>query len=469
MIGARAWAAAQRVALFHQGTGSLGLPAGALSTIGKALGPLALQPPQNVDQLVESLTTAAIAIAVEALSAVPVVGSIASAIGSMALMLRALSKKKQEEVREILPPAEQYNRNDEEYVMNAQLLPALTTGDWTRLFVPRVGNDLRLLELDTGWMLASHDGGEGLGFIPGSQQINSVTQAFWHKKSSRTGSSLAVHQDIGDFYPGPAQLMTAVDQQVQRPGPALWSVVPSEVLAAWKDHLAATLTFAYEMWQGRGIKGTGIDKLNTEQRHIIVQQLVAPLHVTALNGEYVRGVLSANSWSPKNPPTNIIGAFIEPWCERLADRQEHYLGTTAVAYADPTSAAFQRVAGLGDKLAQMRKLLLGSPARYEVDQRDVPDAAYRTALFEATIGSQYKAPGSGGPSGPSSIDPDCRPQPRPPAPPRGGPPFSYVPPATTRLDVSALPGRRPGGGAGLALAVGLVGLWGATRWKRRRR
>ncbi|MCH9684949.1 MAG: hypothetical protein K0V04_26165, partial [Deltaproteobacteria bacterium] len=110
-----------------------------------------------------------------------------------------------------------------------------------------------------------------------------------------------------------------------------------------------------------------------------------------------------------------------------------------------------------------------SPARYEVDQRDVPDAAYRTALFNATVGSLYKAPGSGEPTGPSSIDPDDRPQPRPPAPPRGGPPFSFVPPTTTRLDVSALPGRGADGGAGLALAVGLVALWGATRWKRRRR
>ncbi len=467
MLGARAWAAAERVAMFHQGTGALGLPAGTLSTIGKALGPLGLQPPQNIDQLVDSLTNAAIGIAIEALSAVPVVGAIAEAIGSMALMLRELSKKKQDEAREFLPPPQIYNRNDEEYVMNTQVLPALSTADWTRLFLPRVGNTPELVGLQGGWMVTSQRPGGGLGFIPGTQQISSQVQVFWHKKSSRAGGSLAVHQDIGDFYPGPAQLMTAIDQEVQRPGPAMWSVVPSEVLAEWTEHMAATTTFAYEMWMGRGIKGTGIDKLNTEHRRIIVQQLVAPLHVTWLDGEYRRGILAANSWAPKNPPSDIVEAFVAPWCTKLQERQEHYLGTVAIAYADPRSAAFERNSKLRDKLMQMRELLLESPARYEVDLRDVIDAEYRAALFKATAGGQLKAPGSAKPGEAPPIDPDSNAEPQPPDPPTGGAPFSFVPPDKMYLDASAI--RPRASGAGVALFVGLAGLALGLRSRSRRR
>ncbi len=447
LIGTRAWAAAERVAMFHQGTGALGLPAGALSTIGSALGPLAFQPPQDIDQLVDALLDTSIAIAVEALSVVPVVGSIARAIGSVALMLRALSKKKQEEAREYLPPLQGYRRDGEEYVMNAQLLPALSTSDWTRLFMPRVGNTPEILELQTGWMLTSKGPGQGLGFIPGTQQISSYAQAFWHKKSARAGGSQADHQDIGDFYPGPAQLMTAVDQQVQRPGAELWSVVPSEIRAAWKEHLAATLTFAYETWQGSGVKGTGLDKLNTEQRRLIVRQLVAPLHVTMLDGEYLRGTLDANAWAPKNPPTNIVEAFVDPWCDRMEERQDHYLGTIAVAYADPNSAAFERNPKLKTKLVEMRQLLLESPARYQVDQRDVIDGDYRKKLFATTAGDQLKAPvGSDG--GLPGLDGAVPEEPEPPPRPQGGAPFQFVQPT---------PSAR-GDGLGLAMGVGLAAL-----------
>src|SRR5690606_11227724 len=308
-----------------------------------------------------------------------IVGAIARAIGQMGLMLWDISRKPQEEAREYLPPPQVYNRDAEEYVMNTQLLPALSTSDWTRLFLPRVGNNLEIVEIESGWVMRSQDG-QGLGFIPGTQQINSATQAFWHKKSSRAGGSLASHQDIGDFYPGPAQLMTALDQQVQRPGPELWSVVPSEIRSAWRDHMDAVRSFAYEAYFGRGIKGTGIDKLNEEHRRLIVQQLVAPLHVTMLDGELYRGILAANSWTPKNPPDNIVEAFVDPWCDRLERRQERYLETIAVAYADPKSAAFARNPKLRDMLHQMRALLLEHPARHQVDQRDVIDPEYRAAL-----------------------------------------------------------------------------------------
>lgn len=345
--------------------------------------------------------------------------------------------------------------------MNTQLLPALLTSDWTRLFVPRIGNDRRILEIESGWVFDSHDGGAGLGYIPGTQQVSSAIQAFWHRKSSRTRGSQATHQDVGDFFPGPAQLMTAIDQQVQRPGPALWSVVPSEIRDAWREHRDATMSFAAELYFGRGLGGTGLDRLNEEHRRLIVQQLVAPLHVSMLDGEPRRGILAANSWSPKRPPDDIVEAFVEPWCDRMEKRQEHYLGTVSVAYADPNSAAFKRKPKLRDKMLEMRALLLESPARFNVDLRDVVDRSYARDLFAATSGDQLKAPPQ------SETDPEAPLRMElvplaidPPTGPAGGAPFeAYLEPTSSQ----------GAGGGGLAVGVAAIALlWGLRRVSRRR-
>ncbi|MCA9712030.1 MAG: hypothetical protein KDK70_39710, partial [Myxococcales bacterium] len=240
MVGARAWAAAERTSMLFQGTGALGLPARALTDVVSGLGPLIMDPPETLDALYESLARTGVGIAVDVLSAIPIVGIIAKAIGTMGLFAWDVSKMSQDKAREFLPPPQAYDRDAEEYVMNTQLLPALSTNDWTGLFLPRLGSTRRVREIETGWLFDSPGSGLGLGFIPGTQQITSATQALWHKKSSRPGGSLASHQDIGDFYPGPAQLMTALDQQVQRPGPELWAVAPSVVRSAWREHVEAT-------------------------------------------------------------------------------------------------------------------------------------------------------------------------------------------------------------------------------------
>ncbi|MCX4239221.1 hypothetical protein [Paraliomyxa miuraensis] len=459
LVGARAWAAAERTAMFFQGTGALGLPAENLTSVVDALGPLILQPPDDLDELFDRLTRTAVGIVVDALAAIPVVGAIARAIGQMGLMLWDLSNRPQEQVREYLPPPQVYERDEEQYVMNSQLLPALSTNDWTRLFLPRIGNAQRIIEIENGWLLDSLEGGQGFGFIPGTQQVSSATQAFWHKKSSRPGGSLASHQDVGDFYPGPAQLMTAIDQHVQRPGAAMWSVAPSKVRSAWRDHVDAVKSFAYEAYVGRGIKDTGLDKLNDEHRHLIVQQFLAPLHVVELDGELRRGILAANSWTPKNPPDDIVEGFVEPWCDRLARRQDRYLETIAVAYADPNSAAFIHDPKLRDKLHQMRALLLEHPARHQVDQRDVIDPEYRTALFDATVADQLKAPtGPSTPADSTSLG-ETDAEPEPPVPPQGGAPFHVV--------AELAPGG--GGGGGLVLGLGVLGLLWAVRGTKRHR
>lgn len=253
--------------------------------------------------------------------------------------------------------------------------------------------------------------------------------------------------------------MTAIDQQVQRPGPALWSVVPSEIRDAWRDYRDATMSFAAELYFGRGLGGTGLDRLNEEQRRLVVQQLVAPLHVSMLDGEPRRGILAANSWTPKGPPDDIVEAFVEPWCERMERRQEQYLGTISVAYADPTSAAFKRSPKLRDRLDEMRALLLESPARHDIDLRDVVDRSYARDLFASTSGGQLKLPPSSGKRPvtpmhlvPLSIDPAIGPS--------GGAPFrGYLTPM-----------REEGtGGSGLVVGIAAAALFFGIRRLNRRR
>ena len=90
LVGARAWAAAERTAMFHQGTGELGLPADTLTSVAAALGPLVMQPPDDLDELFDRLARTMVGIAVNALSAIPVVGSIAAAIGKWPKATEAL-------------------------------------------------------------------------------------------------------------------------------------------------------------------------------------------------------------------------------------------------------------------------------------------------------------------------------------------------------------------------------------------
>lgn len=446
VAGARAWAESERIAMLFQGTGSLGLPANLASTIQAGLGKLVLNPPDDVESLLDALTDTAIAIAVEALAAVPVVGSVARAIGSIALMLRDLADKAPEEVAKILPPLRVYDDAEEEFVMNNQLLPTLQTGDWTRLFTPRLDPTVSVSELDRGWLLDSMAGG-GFGYIPGTQQISSAIQVFMAKPSYRqpTGD----HQDIGSFYAGPAQLMTAIDQQVQQPGPALWAVVPATIRRRWREFLDGLLQRATELWEGKNLGGTGLSGLSETWRHNVVQQLVAPFHVSELEGEVRRGWFAANSWTPGGDLDDIFDAFVEPWCARIESMQWDALETTAVAYADPESAAFEDSSRLRRRLEEMRAELLKSPARFAVDQRDVVDAEYRKLLFERTTGGSLKSPDGGGPL-PKPKRLDGKPaRLREPVPPRGGAPFERLP-----------SGKGTSGGGVAAAAVGLAALGG---------
>lgn len=470
MIAAKNWASSQKLAFANRAP-TLGLPASSVASIAASLGPLIFSPPANLQGLADVLIPSAIGVATDALAAIPIVGPIARAIGSFALFLAELAKRKPDEARDYLPPPREASRDEEDTVMNTQALLPLTTRDWTGLFLPRLGTTPAIEQNEKGWVLTSSSwNGNGLGFMPGSQAIHSGVQVYLNKKSKRAGGSVAIAQDTGDFYPGVAQLMTSIDQQVQQPGAPLWAVNIRAIRDAWHEHHAAYMAFAIDLWSGKGIKGTGLDKLTEEQRHLVVQQLVAPMFVGRLpDGRIARGVLGANTWTPKAAPQNVLEAFIDPWCDRVSARQRFFTKTIVVAYADPQSVAL-REWSLRKMFDRNRALLLQSPYRHAVNLTDVIDSDFRAELFASTVGGSLN-----GQAGSSSDDlaPPRKPKhlehlaaiqldgstgaPEPPLEPQGGAPFE--------IEDTTL---QPRGGTGVAVGLGLAAL-GFVGWRSLRR
>ena len=229
------------------------------------------------------------------------------------------------------------------------------------------------------------------------------------------------HRDVGDFYPGPAQLLTAVSDQVQAPSAALWSVRPNVILNEWREHFRRVMSAASDWWKGGERLPEGLRGLSTDRRRAVIQALVAPYFVyESESGELLRGVFTSN-WEPGRevPMRSIVDALVGPWCGAVAQRQSHYLGTTVVAYADPGSPAFEGTY-LRNRLADMRRLLLESPARKSVILDDVIDPEYRKALFDSTVGSTFASKPVD--QSPISIDRSSD-TPDEPVPPSGGVPF----------------------------------------------
>ncbi len=426
-----AWARTQQVAFFRQGTGSLGIPSGVINGVIDSMAPLAISPPKNIEDLAEQLTGSVIGVVTNALSAVPVVGPIANMIGAVVLTIMNLRSKPKEEVQEFFSPLTQYNPDAEELMMN-NTLPLLSGSDWTPLFLPRLGNDVRIERRDGGmcpaWVMLSSERSKHAGFIPGSQQIAGPIQAYVVRQANPHGdfcTKYTDHRDIGDFYPAAAQLLTAVSEQVQRPTAALWSVRPDVILEGWREHFESIVESAGEWWAGDRLAGAGMGGASTDLRQKVVQSFLAPYFVyESQPGVFTRGLFSSN-WTPgrEHQMRSFVDELVQPWCETIARRQEHYLGTTVVAYADPASAAFSDPA-LRTKMEEMRRLLLESPARREVDLDDVIDPEYRTALFKATSGSTLVNPAAPAGEGlPTRVDGVDRGEPTEPTEPNGGVPF----------------------------------------------
>lgn len=451
--GAEEWGFAQQIAMSKIGTGSLGIPQGLVGTVGQAIGPMVLGGEASVKDLGKLLGNTAIGVATDALSAYPLVGVIARAIGGLVNFLIDLSKTPPP-ARPDYVPRREFDEVVDQTVVNDHVLGVLADSDWTALFLPRLGPNLFYEDIEGGFALDWSGKSGGVGLIPGSQQISAqieVASIFPAGKKSRQ----FVHRDVGDFYPGAAKLCTALASQVQSPTAYLYTVDTDKILSRWTDLFEAVIDLAESMW--KGVAKGNLASAGEADRRAVVQQFVAPYFVAMLprsggkGKEPVRGALST-TWSPGNTSLDsILEVFVKPWVDKVRERQEYYLGTTVVATVASDSAAFKADPQLNAKRVEMQKLLLDSPALDDVDPNDIIDPEFRQTVHDHTIGSTFAIeqpkPKVAKPWGTVQVSPEgyVEPDGAPPSDPPQGP-----------------PGLEPVGGGAASVATGLLALGGAA-------
>ena len=418
--GALAWQESAQLAIKEIASSS-GLPFKLTDSIAQNITDLFTGTPSDMHDLGVQLANVGIGIVTNALSAIPIVGQIAGAIGGIASMLISLAKDTPKEAAEYLPPLQDYKEEIDEAVVNAQVIPSLGTLDWTGLFLPRYKGLWAAYPREHGWAIRGSSAGDGVGMMPGTQHLSGILQTYFLYKSVRKGFQLAEARDQGTFYPGATQILTAVLEQVGKPQTQMYNVDTDLVRRRWRDYLLAAIEWASDAYKGNkaALEGSKLGELTTEQRQAVIGAMMSRLGVSSV-GDQIGGV-GTYSWSPWAQGNNVFDTFIAPWCDRMRQRQEHYLGTIiGTAYTAEDQAAFRGDPTLLVKLRMNRALLLKSPARGGVRIANMIDPAYREQVFESTVGSTLVAqtPAGGFPPLDANAPPDV-----PPQPPRGGVPF----------------------------------------------
>jgi hypothetical protein len=336
-----------------------------------------------------------VGIAMGVLAPIPIVGQIAVAIGAVAQVLMSLFSQPREVVVEILPPLQDYKDEVDQWVVNNQVLPATTTLDWTGLLKPRFQGPWAVHGRE-GANAAMHGavGSAGLGFMPGTQRMTSIIQTYWADRGrlnvvSPELSSRAT--DVGSFYPGASQIMTALQEQCAKPQPQMYNVDTIAIEDAWDTYIR----YAFELAEGIykrekwAVQGTPLANQTREQNQRTAQAMMSRLLVGV--GKQI-GAIGAWTWRPEDPRDNsVFEVFIKPWCRKVRKRQENNLGRIpGAAYTSEEQGAF-RDHELLVKLRTMRAILLQHPARNEVVLEDVIDPEFRSALFDATVGQRLAA------------------------------------------------------------------------------
>lgn len=453
--GAIAWQESAQVALAWVGPVS-GFPSAIVPTIVDNVGNIVLDfggATGRIDPKMVAIRVAqvGVGVAMAATAAIPIVGAIVNAIGAVAQFLLTLATQSRETAAVILPSQEAYSEETDEWVVNRQLLPACATYDWTGLLLPRFRGEWKAYgRAEKGIVARGVVGGGGLGFMPGTQRISSMIQVFWIRRGhhAEVSPELSVqHNDVGSFYPGAAQLMTALHEQCAKVQTQLYNIDTPRIISAWEEYVGAAFELAAGIYNREkwAVAGTPLADQTHAQNRVFAQHIVAPLMVGI--GDQID--LLTTYWTPNmGVPDATILRFIRRWCQQVQRRQWNNLGRiVGAAYTMPEQAAF-RDPQMRNKLNMMRQVLLEHRARYDVQLADVIDPEYRAALFDRTVGETLVAP-SGPGSRDATIDPDTPKDPPPPGV-GGGVPFG-------------------GGGTGigvgwpLLLAGGALGLWVAKR------
>lgn len=399
-------------------------------------------------------------IALDLVSAVPIVGGIAKAAVAIGKFFYMLWKGSPEE-QELIVPWQEYSRDVDEDMINQPggilkgLMPSV---DWSSLWYPP-------LDGGPGWRIEKTEKGDntrafgpfttngqlnyaGYGAMPGTERVADLVQIAqtWKGTSDRVDAVT----NVGDFYPSTGQWATTAWQMVMRMGGSwMFNVRPGELDLAWKAY--------WEQYFAEGIAQLATLKSGTTDRLFLAKALGKFLTFKDQNwwiglpNEYLAQTGNLDSFiddtifSSKNKlsglryytPHRLIGDTLET----LRERQLAALSKTVVcayvrpdqvgnlpphaAFLDSSPATDPAFATWGEQLAarcrEVREILLKHDARCSVS---LDDAFVADPLFA------QKVKESRGQTCVTKIKADLIPgskRPRRSLPPQGGAPFGERP------------------------------------------
>jgi len=433
------WQESQQIGLSRYAVAS-GIPSGKISTVlelAPQLFDLAGQVASgnvNKNEIKRGLTKIGIGAAVTAISATGVGGMIAGAMIAAVSSIVMLLSGNPERVTLEFPDPEDYNDELDEEWVNKQILPSLTTFDWTSIYLPRFNGPWRLEKRKEGKFVVRGSqslGDVGAGMMPGTERLDAGVQLY-RIDNNRCDTRVCFGSvNIGSYYPGAAQMCTQLTEVATYPQTQLYNLDTLRIRSAWREYFAGALDIANRIYDGdkATLQDGGWTNTNDKVRQDFAKQFLSQYYVGGSMTFGAPGMTALN----KKWDDNIRLAFddiILPWCEKIEQRQRHYLGTiVGSAYTARNQAAFANNQSMANELERMRIELLNHPARRNVVRGDMlktnefvdVDPSFSQAIFNSTVGQTFgsEAPMLGS-AEPFAEDPTPNAD---PGPPQGGPPF----------------------------------------------
>lgn len=437
----------------------------------------------SADRLRNAAVEVGLNIAINAISAVPIVGPIFKAVVAVAQGLAKIFKRPSVQI-DRSTPWQEYSQSTDNDIINKFIIGIITPSvDWTNFFRP---------PMPSGPFTISHAEGEGdryvvgvfkigaagryipdyfgnrWGYMPGTQQMIDVVQL----------ANLYVHgptrydaiTNVGDFYPATTQWGTVAWGMVQASsnegtGADLYKIQASRLLDEWENYWGSYFDDLFNVRsEGAGLLFTEKATLFAKKailRYLYTENQITgePLGVDQNNlANWGSGLLS---WvnSDLLTPSNATGnqwmrpdqALTTPALNLIRARQLEALSNSLscayvrwkevgnrpafAAFRDPgpaTKSGFDNFGHqLREKCKEMRQVLLTHPARWKVNYWDV-------LAVDPEFAEQLKDAQAGGPplslaALPSQVDPDAPPS-SPAQEPQGGLPFGEfaTPPGTSK-------------------------------------
>jgi len=494
-LGAEAWQQAltrvTKSILTSQTTG--GMPVGIVHKIidtsgggldGQLIGGLfapAVFPNSTQKQaLVSAAVQVGLDIALNAISAVPIVGNVLNAVVKIAQGLVQLFRKPKDQIERTVP-WQGYSRDVDEDIINKVVIKRFAPDvDWTDFYAPAMppgpftfetaGEGKRAAGV---FVSAQPDYTTGLGYMPGTQRMVEIVQvARTIEIGAGQGQPSYVWDavtNVGDYYPATTQWGTVGWGMIEATandgtGADIFKIQASRLIGMWAEYweaFFADLIFAIEhhpeydtekLFLAKAIAkfltfkgspgachdGTKNQVCFVDPNYIaqsrnldgfINSNIFNEDNELSYGRQFLRPDESLTTPALKRVRSRQMSALTNSLsCAYVRPRKDQVTGQPAfAAFQDPGPATKNGFDNFGQQLRaecdRARELLLEHPARWKVNYWDVRDVDPQFA--ERLKNSQQGHPPLGFASEPSKLDPGVDPGPAPEEP-QGGVPFGEL-------------------------------------------